>query len=675
MIRKAFSPTALLILLVGISFSVLAMSGCAAVWVTPTPTRLPATATATPQRPTATITPSPTSASPGPTPTMQLARVTLDDSALSYWSDPNDISALLYDGSSIWTAVHGGVIHWDRDGSSRFYTVDDGLASPAVRGLALDGEGRVWIGYSDHDGWSCFDGHDWHHYATRQEAVETHHAAMLAARESDPRLWSCRPDSDWLWLPTLAGQVTAYDGERWRLYTEYNGITRDTWLVDIADDGRVWAIGQGVSTCEEGDVWWEDHSLFADIPGSYAINDLAVDKTGGMWLAYGGDTEEAGGVCCLHWEENRWAGYLYALNPSIPAKVHSVVVDPDGTIWLCGEGGFSYHHPGTPWRALSLPGVDVKSFGRDAQGDLWLGTSRGLWRADADGEQLEGPWRVSAPLLGSQVRALHWDGAGRLWVGTTGGVSFIAPDGDTDLLRTGESYALMTDAAGSVWIADGQGLHRSAPDSLSTDRLLAEAVIALATGPDGQLYLCTQTGWLLRLEDGTAQEIADLAALAGSLPRDLAIDSAGTVWFACIEGLGQLDAEGNFHLNTVQDGLLSEDVRAVAVGPEDVLWIATAKGLVRRRADGRWTRFTTESTEGGLRDMQMWDVQVQPDGVLWMATDKGVSRRTPENADWSYYDLPGARCVLPGADGTLWVGSSGGLYRLRSDALIAIPES
>jgi ligand-binding sensor domain-containing protein len=602
-----------------------------------------------------------------------LAAISIGSDPVQYWSDPNDMSALLYDGQAIWAAAHGGVVRWQMDGSLQLYTPDDGLASQAIQGLALDGDGHVWVGYADYDGWSEYDGAAWHTYETRQQAVEQRYAALLAARHTDPRLWSSRPEGTWLWLPTFDGQVNAYDGTRWRLYTAYSGITAATWLVAVSDEGRVWAIGRGVSTAEEGDVWWDDHSLFADIPGSYAINDLAVDKDGGMWLAYGGGAQEAGGVCRLDWAENRWAGYMNALNPDIPTKVHSVVVDADGTVWLCGEGGFSFHRPGTPWKTLHIAGVDVKSFARDREQNLWLGTSGGLWHADAHGENLQGPWCVPAPLVGSQVRTLAWDAAQRLWVGTTNGLSFIEPSGATGIAQSGETLGSLSTSDGSLWLGGMQGLWRAVDGTTMLERTLSEPIVALAQGPDGALWWCTQAGSLARMLDGRTEQVAQALDLAGALPRDLAVDSAGTLWFATELGLGQLASDGTFLLNTVEHGLLSEDVRAVAVGPEDLLWVATAKGLARRRADGRWTRFTSESTEGGLRDMELWDVWVAADGTLWMATDKGISRRTPENADWCYYDVPGARCIMPGPDGALWVGTLGGLYRIEPSELIAVP--
>jgi ligand-binding sensor domain-containing protein len=96
-------------------------------------------------------------------------------------------------------------------------------------------------------------------------------------------------------------------------------------------------------------------------------------------------------------------------------------------------------------------------------------------------------------------------------------------------------------------------------------------------------------------------------------------------------------------------------------------------GLARRTPEDRWTRFTVESTGGGLRSLDMTALLVEPDGTLWMATALGLSRRTPE-ADWSYYDLAGIKHLALDAQGTLWLGSDSGLYRLLPDALITIEE-
>jgi ligand-binding sensor domain-containing protein len=260
-----------------------------------------------------------------------------------------------------------------------------------------------------------------------------------------------------------------------------------------------------------------------------------------------------------------------------------------------------------------------------------------------------------------------------LWVATSDGISSLKTGLETRAELVEPIYCLEQSGSGDLWAGSASGLQRLA-SAKNPASVASQPLIALAFDTAGQLYGITNTGELVRARpSGDEMEtIADLVALAGALPRDLAIDSQGTIWFATEVGLGSLRIDGTFELATAEDRLLSSDVRAVDVGTDDLIWVATAKGLARRRPDGRWTRFTTESTEGGLRSMEMWNLTAMDDGVLWMATAAGISRREPENADWSYFDLPDARHVLPDGSGGVWVGTRSGLYRVSVSALVRI---
>ena len=659
------------------------LCGCASAWVTPTP---PTTASAPLTESVSrlpTVAPAATAEPPTageerdlsetwPTPTPMLATLTITDAPVQYWSDPNDVSGLVREGAHLWAATSDGVVRWDTAGRHRLYSPDDGLASLAIRGIALDGDGHLWVGYADHEAWSEYDGETWHTYSSREDAVVARYEALLAAREFDPRLWSSRTDSHWLWLPVGDGRIAAYDGEKWRTYGEYAGITRHTWLVVISEAGRVWAIGRGVSTAEEGQRWWNDHNLFSEIGERNQISDVTLDAQGGLWLAYAGLRGRNGGVCRLNEEATRWQGYLNEVNPAIPREVHGVVVDPDGTRWLCGEGGITVQRPGRPWRRLPLGDLDVRTFLRDPEGHLWLGTAQGIWRAKEDGSDLQGPWRVPSPIMGRQVIALARDVLGQTYLGMPYGVSTVDTSGKTGILTTEEALCLATGPTGQVWVGTANGLYAVDADSSTLSRKLDGGVIALAVDSSNTPWACTETGDLIKLEDAGKRVIANVHALSGLLPRNMVIDSQGTAWFSMEEGLGRLVPDDDFDLFTVEDGLLSADVRAVALGPDDAIWMATAKGLVRRLPSGRWTRFTVESTEGGLRSMEMWGIAVDAEGTLWMATTAGLSSRTPET-DWSYIDIPDARVVLPASAGAIWVGTPNGLYRVQRAAMTPVP--
>jgi ligand-binding sensor domain-containing protein len=506
---------------------------------------------------------------------------------------------------------------------------------------------------------------------------------MLAARRCDPRLWSRRPDGDWLWSTNYDGEVQAYDGKRWRTYGTYEGVTHGTWLVDVSLQGRVWAVGRGISTAEEGERWWEDHDLFSEIADRTRITSMAVDQGGRLWLGFTGEGAGDGGVCRYDMAEERWAGWLHQLNALVPRQVYDVRLDPDGTIWLAGEGGLSYHVRGQPWQQIPLADMAVRAFARDGAGRVWLATEKGIWSVDLqdDNDRL-GPWRVPSPIMGGQMVGLARDSAGRLWVATKAGVSYIGPDGSTGIAMQGEVLSLVVGPDDRVWVGTRDGLYALTGVGAQPMRWLDEPVVALTFDADGTPWTCTEGGEILRITAPGGEAVArmsDLTALSqrvdreGTLPRRMAMDVEGNLWLATTLGLGRLRPEGVWELETSEGGLLSDDVRSVTVDGEGVVWMATAKGLARRRPDGRWTRFTTESTEGGLRSMEMWDVTVDERGDLWMATSAGLSRREPEAADWSYFDVAELHQVVPDpARGVVWAATRNGLYRVKTSGMIAV---
>ena len=664
------SRVALVVCLCGVF---LAAWGCTA----PQPTPTPLVPTATPTQ-TLTATPSPV---PSPSPTVEAGppRLEIRDVDIQYWSDPNDIKGMVHDGTYLWAATSGGVVRWSEDGTYQLYGPEDGLASLAVRGIAIDGSRHIWVGYADSIAWSTYDGEAWHTYATRQEAVGAHYEAMLASPHRDPRLWYSRQDGTWLWLPDGQGRLRAFDGQRWRIYTENNGITRNTWMVVVSPAGRVWALGAGLSTAREGEIWWTDHTLFSDIVHWSQVTDMVVDDQEHLWLTFTGQratgpSHELGGLCRLDLGGNsvRWRGHVQSVNPTILAQIHAMRIERDGAIWLGGDGGVIVRRGGNPWKSLDLDELTVRTFWR--QGDhLWLGTNRGVWRShlsdDAGALAQEGPWQVPSPLVGHDVQALAEDPSGRIIIAMPHSLTAIEPDGLTWILMEEVIADLQTTGAGGVWIAAETGIYELVDGE--PVRRFADSAVFLSLQDDGTVYFCDAQGQLFVAQEGGAQAVADLYGLIQAMPRNMAVDSQGTVWFSSENGLGGFKADGSFEHYTEDNGLLSRDVRSVAVGSEDTLWMATSFGLARRLNNGRFTRFTTQSTGGGLLSHDMWHVMVDADDVLWMATAEGISYRTPD-ADWANLELREARSLVPTERG-VWVGTPSGLYLLRREAITVLP--
>jgi sugar lactone lactonase YvrE len=656
----------------------LALAGCAEVWTTAVPSPAPGGAEA--GRDGAPVQSAPLLQGPtregilqadAPTPTpMPLAPLVVKDVPLQWWTDPNDITGLLLQGEFLW-AVAGGVVRWRVDtGEARVFGLGEGLASHAVRGIAQDAQGHIWVGYSDHGGWSVYDGERWRTYASREEAVKAHYAA-LKEMPGEPRLWSARPGSAWVWLPTADGRVAAYDGESWHYYGEEEGVRPGVWLVALSAQGRVWAVGEGLSTTMEGQRRWEGYPFFLDIAEGGRITSLAVDAQGMAWVTFIGPPGAPGGLARFDPEAKRWSRYSQDLNPALPAQVYGLALGTEGTLWLCGQGGLAWQRLGEPWRALPWKGLTVQCFLQDGMRRFWLGTDRGLQLAEPQAQEPRGPWALPASLWGNEIRALALDGRGTLWIGTPRGLVHAQPSGETSLALAVGVEHLVLGPQGQLWAATEDGLYRMRPDG-PPERLDPRKFVALAGDTSGALWACTAEGELGRWAGDVWQPLVNMLELAKALPTDLALDAGGTLWLALPRGVGRLTPQGELTLETTKDGLPVSEVRALALATDGTLWAATPRGLVRRQPSGQWILLTVTSTEGGLRSMDVRDLVLDAEGTLWVATAAGISARTVE-ADWSYYDLPGARCLLPEATGGVWVGTQGGLYRLQRGALTPVP--
>jgi ligand-binding sensor domain-containing protein len=651
----------------------LSAAACQAFWielalpaVTPTPTVAP-TATA-PAWVGPTAAPSPT-ALPAPTGT-PANRIDLIADRVQYWSNPNSINDVVYDGTTLWAATYGGLVEWTTEGEYVIHGMQDGLPSQAVEALAVDGLGRLWLSYADVDGYTVRTEGAWQHYATRREAVSAEYTALFNALQNSPRMFVSRPDSTWVWQPRTDGGVEAFDGSRWRVYDADNGVTPASRFVGISLDGRVWAVGQGIAYADEGELYWQDHTFFSEIESGEDVTDIAVDRQGTLWMTFAG--VERGGLLRFDPADQRWEGHLPDINPAIPAGAHGIQIDPDGTLWVAGTGALSYHAPQRRFRTLALGTVTARCFVDGDSGEIWIGSTSGLWRLDPVSESIEGPWEVPSPLPDNRITGLALDAQGTVFVATPRGVSWIDESGATGLATAVRVSWLGTDATGQVWAASSDGIARLDANGLGAVAFPLEDIISAALAASGEIYLLTGDGKLILHDGRSARELADIRTWTGGESRALAADADGGVWVATGAGLAHLAADGAQELFTKDSGLLSNDVRGIDFDSEGNLWVATTFGLARHRPDGRWTRFTVESTGGGLRDLDMRDLSVGPTGDLWMATRAGLSRRQPAEADWSYVDLPGAQHVLHDGQDSLWVSTGAGLYRVPTTALTAV---
>jgi len=284
--------------------------------------------------------------------------------------------------------------------------------------------------------------------------------------------------------------------------------------------------------------------------------------------------------------------------------------------------------------ADGLPQSAITDLALDPEGYLWVGTLAGLARFDGD-SFVSHPRGAGAPEV-TGVKSLVTDREGRVWVAWTDGIARIDPAGRLQ-------------RAGKVPVVWPQLLAVGAPDSVWM-------------GFYADVWLYADRAWrqLPAVPFGIAGEI-----------QAVFVDSRGALWIGGTSGLARYDPASGRPAHRVTAAGQGRVTSIVPAGSGDV-WVSVDGDVVRVAADESAQRLELDAP-GSLPVTRL---AVQDDGVLWIAGAWGVRRlhltgsaRGPWRARTTFahpLDLAGSvpTAMRPGANGSVWVGTSGAGLRL-----------
>ncbi len=353
--------------------------------------------------------------------------------------------------------------------------------------------------------------------------------------------------------------------------------------------------------------------------------------------------------------------------------VTSIAEAPDGAIWFGGAYGVS-RYDGVEWthhtEANGLPGALVTHLMIDSNGRPWAASGEGFrgFRQGWVAYRQDDRW-VPVTLGGDRRRPLVGElftVGGATAIGTRGaGLSIEGEGGRLERLTTRDGLN-SDDVECATVFNDGtvflvHGLRGPGPPSTHLSKrdpsgvwsswdpvpLARLDVISVASDARRRLWFGTKTAGLLMYDS----QLESPAVSSGTSSSDSEDRSTSR----------QVEGWTTF---TVDDGLPSNTIDALATGPDGTVWVGTPMG-VARRGPGQ-VAFDSFTEQNALPSNGVMAVLVASDGTTWIGTRGGVARYAPTG--WVVHRTPFSEQRFPvrierSADGDLWASTSRGLFR------------
>ena len=304
---------------------------------------------------------------------------------------------------NLWfSSAFEGVFRYDGTALIQF-TEKDGLASNSVRGVMEDEDGVLWFGTSG--GVSKYDGRSFETVTAYERYEGMNSASGFAGRGAHRDIWDLMRDRHGtFWITTLDG-VFRHDGKSFTHFplpvrgTKENYQFSPTMVYSIFedDDGDLWfgTDGAGVVRYDGTDFTVytvKEHGLASD-----RVCGFLQDAQGNYWIctADGGVSRFDGHSFTTHLrntefsESMGWGRFMGELKAS------------DGRLWFGAAGPVrgAYRYDGTEFRFFSekdgLGDGHIPSITEDSRGDVWFGTTAGVYRSDGEtfvNVTRDGPW-------------------------------------------------------------------------------------------------------------------------------------------------------------------------------------------------------------------------------------------------------------------------------------------
>jgi len=540
------------------------------------------------------------------------------------------------------TAAQGIPLHFNR------YSTDDGLSQNSIYAMHQDEDGFLWLGTLD--GLNRFDGHRFEIFHLPSRPRSTNQTVHAIVEDRQGRFWL---------------------GTRGGLY-RFNRQRETFTAVPMHID----------------DVAYQ----------FTAIGTMLEDQNGTLWLA-----SLSHGL--FRYDET----LQVAITVSLPVNDHkkriytqSLFEDRGGNLWLgTKHNGLMYkaRHQ-NQWQQITLPGLQVdewiNTITQDGNGDLWLGTAKGLWKQRSNGDFRR--WGKATDA--HHVLSLFKDSKNHLWVGTDDGLLF-KPEGATSLLHiTLDPLRLHNpqnryvrcfyeDRFNTLWLGAWGGLYQTLYQSkpfitLTTDtqlpnRLKGAEILAVTRDARGGLWLGHENGVDHLSSFNTLKNHAyhpgQPQGPGGRKVLSLVTDSTGQIWMGTSQDITihrpNSPVWKHVALPLEKDGSTPLLPRVLKIDSNGQLWVGTRNGLYCYHSEKNEFCYIPHQ----FKTLDIFSMALDNQAGLFLGTwsglfhynfSKNLISRIQASDSTSGVDTECIRSIYRESETTVWLGTRGtGLIKLN----------
>jgi len=358
------------------------------------------------------------------------------------------------------------------------------------------------------------------------------------------------------------------------------------------------------------------------IPSAF-IYAIAQSQDGYLWLATTDGLVRFDGVRFVHWRPK--TGHTELLG-----VVRSLCAAADGSLWIGTGSGLVGHIRGEDLTTFSV-GAQVEAILEDRDGMLWVSTENDLLRfRTATQEQIGTAITLPGTLLSGPIQ----DRGGSIWFTTQNRVLRLDSGRQGPPLEIVKGkFWISEDINGDIWLTGLNGSTRPANEaqiiSGPETKIRSLDIHTVMRDSNGDTWIGTLGQGLARLQAGfrggmEIEKYSQTDGLSAARVWCFLEDREHSIWVGTQNGLNRFRDEKIATL-TRREGLVSDNVDALAAGPGGTIWASTTIGINR--------------IDGGHRDLHlkgtgMLGLHVDRQNTLWAGTNRGVARM--QGGKWEY---------------------------------------